>query len=78
MKVAVSIPDPVFHEAERVSRKLRVPRSRLYSRAVEAFIRPHSGSAVTAKLNTVLAKLGSDLDPGWEAPGLEVGQREKW
>ena len=77
MKVAVSIPDPVFREAERVSRRLRVPRSQLYSRAVEAFVRQHSGSGVTAKLNAVLAKLGPSLDPGWENPGLEVLRREK-
>ena len=78
MKVTVSIPDSVFREAGRVSRKLRVPRSQIYSRAIEAFFRQHSGSAVTARLNALLAKVGSKLERGWEGLGLEVLSREKW
>ncbi len=77
MKVAVSIPDPIFREAERVSRRLRVPRSQLYSRAVEAFVRKHSDPELTAQLNATLAKVGSKTEPGWENPGLEVLRREK-
>ncbi len=78
MKVAVSIPDPIFREAEEVSRRLRIPRSQLYSRAVAAFVRQHSGEDVTARLDAALAKVGSKADPGWESPGLEVLRREKW
>jgi metal-responsive CopG/Arc/MetJ family transcriptional regulator len=77
MKVAVSIPDPVFRAAERVCRKLRVPRSQLYSRAIQAFVRQHSGADVTARLDAVVAKIGSGTEPGWEGPGLEVLRREK-
>ena len=78
MKVAVSVPDPLFRDAERVSRRLRVPRSQLYSRALEAYVRQHSGEEITRKLNAVLAKIGTEPDPGWENPGLEVLRREKW
>jgi len=77
VKVAVSIPDPIFREAEKVSRRLRVPRSQLYSRAVEAFVRKHSDPELTAELNAALAKVGAKTDPGWENPGLEVLGREK-
>lgn len=78
MKVAVSVPDPLFQEAESVSRRLRVPRSQLYSRALEAYLRQHSGASVTAKMNAVLAKVGSKRDPGWENASLEIVRREKW
>lgn len=78
MKVAVSIPDPLFHDAERASRRLRVPRSQLYSRALEAYVRQHSGEEITARMNAAVAKVGHKLDPGWENPGLEVLRREKW
>ena len=77
MKVAVSIPDPLFREAEKVSSRLRVPRSQLYSRALEALVRQHSGGETTARLNAALAKVGSKVDPGWENPGLEILRREK-
>ena len=78
MKIAVSIPDPIFREAEEVGRRLRVPRSQLYSRAIAAFVRQHSGDDVTARLDAALAKVASRTDPGWESPGLEVLRREKW
>ena len=75
MRIAVSIPDPIFREAEKVSRRLRIPRSQLYSRAIEAFVRKRSDPELTARLNAALAKLGSKTDPGWENPGLEVLRR---
>lgn len=78
MKVAVSIPDPLFEEAERVSQLLRIPRSQLYSRALQAFVRHHSGDDITARMNAALDRIGASEEPGWDAPGLEVIRREKW
>jgi hypothetical protein len=78
MKVAVSVPEPVFEAAERVSRRLRIPRSQLYSRAIAAYVREHSGEDVTKALNAVYAKHPSALDPAWEKVSLEVLRREKW
>ena len=78
MKVAVSIPDPLFEEAERISQRLRIPRSQLYSRALQAFVRQHSGEELTARVNAALERIGTPQEPGWENPGLEVLRREKW
>ena len=78
MKVAVSIPDPIFHEAERISRRLRLPRSQFYAHALEAYVRVRSGEDVTERLNEVYAKTASKLDPAAEALSLEVLRREKW
>jgi metal-responsive CopG/Arc/MetJ family transcriptional regulator len=78
MKVAVSIPDPLFDEAERVSQRLRIPRSQLYARALQAFVLRHSGEQVTARMNAALDRIGLPDEAGWEAPGLEVMRREKW
>ena len=78
MKVAVSVPDPLSRDAEAVSRRRRVPRSQLYARALEAFVRNHSGEDVTARLDAVVARLSpEDLAPS-EGPGLEVLRRERW
>jgi len=78
MKVAVSVPDPLFRDAEAVSRRLRVPRSQLYARALEAFVTEHSAEDVTARLDAVVARLSpQDLAPS-EGPGLEVLRRERW
>jgi metal-responsive CopG/Arc/MetJ family transcriptional regulator len=78
MKVAVSIPDPIFQQAERVSRRMRVPRSQLYARALEAYVREHSGEEITQRLNEVYANVSSSLEPAVEAVSLEVLRREKW
>ena len=78
MKVAVSIPDPLFDEAERVSQRLRIPRSQLYSRALQAFVQQHSGEEITARMDAALERIGASKEPGWEDLGLEIIRREKW
>jgi metal-responsive CopG/Arc/MetJ family transcriptional regulator len=78
MKVAVSIPDSIFRDAERLSRRLRLRRSQLYSRALEAYVRQHSSEEITLRMNAAVARLGRKLDPGWGNPGLEVLRRERW
>jgi len=39
MKTAVSVPDRLFKAADRVSKKLKVSRSQLYSMALDEFLR---------------------------------------
>lgn len=78
MKVAVSVPDNVFQAAERVSRRMRVSRSRLYAKAVEAYVKQHSEEDVTEQLNKVYAGNVSTLDPALEAASIEVLRRERW
>jgi len=53
MKTAISIPDDVFQEAERLAEELRQSRSQLYSRAVREFVARHSADSVTAALDAV-------------------------
>jgi len=78
VKVAVSIPDPLFEQAERVSHRMRIPRSQLYSRALQAFVRQHSGEEVTARMDAALEQIRASRDPEWEALGLEIVRRERW
>ena len=39
MKTAISIPDRVFREAERAAKRQKVSRSRIYTQAVEAYLK---------------------------------------
>lgn len=55
MKTAVSVPNEVFAEAERLARRLKKSRSRLYSEAVADYVARHDADQVTAKLDEVLA-----------------------
>lgn len=78
MKVAVSIPDPVFRAAERASKRLRLPRSRLYARALESFLKDRSGDEITARLNEVYAKTRKHGGGAWPEASLEVLRRSEW
>jgi hypothetical protein len=53
MKTAVSIPDPLFKIADQTAQEMGIPRSQLFSLAVEEYLFHHSKSAITQKLNEV-------------------------
>ncbi len=53
MKTAISIPDDLFISAENTAKKLGIPRSQLFAKALEEFIQNHSKEKITEKLNEV-------------------------
>jgi metal-responsive CopG/Arc/MetJ family transcriptional regulator len=63
MKIAISVPDPTFEAAERVSKQLGMSRSQLYSRAVEAFVKTHRTVGVREALAAVYGSEPSEVDP---------------
>jgi antitoxin MazE6 len=56
MKTAVSIPDALYEEAERLAKGLRLSRSSLYARALARYVEEASSAHVTTALNQVYAK----------------------
>lgn len=54
MKVAVSIPDAVFAEAEALAKQLKLSRSGVYARALGEFVANHSGDRVTDAMNAAV------------------------
>ena len=63
MKTAISIPDPIFQEAEQLAQKLGMSRSELFTRAVVAFLEEKRQENITARLNKLYEKEPSQLDP---------------
>lgn len=63
MKTAVSIPDHVFEEAERLAEELKTSRSQLYSKALAEFVARHSPDRVTETMNRVIQALGAEAEP---------------
>ncbi len=53
MKVAISLPDPIFRAADRAAKQMQVPRSRFYARALEAYLKQTSEKDITERLNAV-------------------------
>ncbi len=60
MKVAVSIPDDVFEQAEHLVRERNVSRSELYTEALRALVQ--SDARITEQLNEVYAAGGPAAD----------------
>jgi predicted transcriptional regulator len=64
MKTAVSLPDDVFHTAERFAKRARKTRSRLYAEALAEYLARHAPDEVTEGMNRVADELGDRaLDP---------------
>ena len=78
MKVAVSIPDPLFKNAEQLARKLKKPRSQLYAEALASNVGSHDPKAITENLNQVYGHIASAADPAFEKAQLETLDDETW
>jgi metal-responsive CopG/Arc/MetJ family transcriptional regulator len=61
MKTAISIPDELFTLAEITAKKLGIPRSQLFARALEEFIENHSNQSITEKLNKIYPNTSEHL-----------------
>lgn len=77
VKVAVSIPDPLFAEADRLAKRRKLSRSQLYAEALELLVSREDRSEITRRLNEVYSKVDSRLDPGLAAAQSEA-VREEW
>jgi metal-responsive CopG/Arc/MetJ family transcriptional regulator len=78
MKVAISLPDPLFRAAERLARKLRKSRSQLYAEAIAEYVGALGAESVTARLNAVYGKESSEVEPALKYAQLERLSREAW
>jgi len=78
MKTAISVPDDVFERAERLARRRGLPRSRLYSRALEEYLDRHDPEEVTGALDRVCQAFDARPDPALAAAAQEVLRRTEW
>jgi len=78
MKVAISLPDPMFDAAEKLAGELGVSRSQLYATALAKFLAERSALAVTESLNAVYSVVPSNMDEAMMRAQMEVLAREAW
>jgi metal-responsive CopG/Arc/MetJ family transcriptional regulator len=78
MKTAVSIPDDVFEGAERLARRTKKSRSRLFSDAVKEYVARHNPEEVTDAMDRVCAELGQPSDKFVSSAARRVLQRSEW
>jgi predicted transcriptional regulator len=80
MKTAISIPDSLFEEAERLAKSRGWSRSELYANAVTAFVKNERFSGVREKLDAVYGPdaEGSAIDPLLAEAQVRSLSKEEW
>lgn len=78
VKVAISLPDPLFFAAEQLAERLHVSRSQLYAQALCVYLKERHDPAVTEQLNAVYGAAASSLDPAFVAAQAQVIKHEAW
>lgn len=61
MKTAVSIPDPIFHAAESLAKRLGMSRSELFAQALAAYLEAHQHDSVREALDAIYSQEASHL-----------------
>jgi metal-responsive CopG/Arc/MetJ family transcriptional regulator len=78
MKTAVSVPDPIFHDAEALAKRLGMSRSELFSRALEAYLDAHKHDRVREDLDAIYSQEASSLDEALAHVQWESLPKEDW
>lgn len=78
MKTAISIPDDVYAEAERLTQRLGKSRSQLYTEAVREYLARHDPDAITDAIDRVSSAVDSRPDPFVSAAAHRLLERVEW
>ncbi len=78
MKTAVSIPDEVFEGAERLARRTKRSRSRLFSDALKEYLARHAPDEVTEAMNKACVEIGKEEDLFAASTARRVLERSEW
>ncbi len=78
MKVAVSIPDPIFEAAEEVAKQRGIPRSQVFAEALAEYLALRNSESVTALLDEIYAHEPSALEPELTRAQFDSINHEAW
>jgi metal-responsive CopG/Arc/MetJ family transcriptional regulator len=78
MKTAVSIPNEVYQGAERLARRTKKSRSRLFSDALKEYLARHAPDEVTEGMNRACAEAGEAKDPFVSSAARRILERSEW
>jgi len=78
MKRVISIPDEVYQGAERLARRTKKSRSRLYGDALKEYLARHAPDEVTEAMNRACAEVGESKDPFVFSAAHRILERSEW
>ena len=78
MKTAVSVPDDIFAEANRLARRMKKSRSRIFSEALREYVARHSPDEITEAMNAVVDEVGRQPDEFASSAARRILERTEW
>jgi len=78
MKTAISIPDPIFQEAENMAKLLGMSRSEFFTIAASEFMLSHKYQNVTESLNKVYSQIPELLDKELSSMQANSILKDEW
>lgn len=78
MKVAVSIPDPIFEAAEQLAKERNIPRSQIFAEALSTYLELRNSESVTALLNEIYGRESSNVDKSLIKAQFDAINHEAW
>ncbi len=78
MKTAVSIPDDVFEQVERLARRAKRSRSEVFSAALREYVARHAPDEVTEALNRATDQMGQQPDELVAKAARRALERTEW
>jgi len=78
MKTAISLPEAVFRDAERLARRLKKSRSQLYQEAVAEYVARHEPEAITEALDRLVESVDTKPDELTSAAAERVLGHSEW
>ena len=78
MKVAVSIPDPIFEAADQLAKARNIPRSQIFAEALSTYLELRNSESVTTLLNEIYGQEPSKVDEALTNAQFDAISHEAW
>jgi metal-responsive CopG/Arc/MetJ family transcriptional regulator len=82
MKTAISLPDPLFEESEKLAKRLRISRSQLYARALDEYVSRRRSEEIREAYDRVYGEPETEedraLSRALQAAALATLRRNEW
>ncbi len=78
MKIAISLPESIFEEAEQFARNGKKSRSQLYVAALKEYLSRHASDNITQTMNSVCDCLEKQDTEFANAAALKILSSEPW
>ena len=78
MKTAISLPDAIYRDAERLAKRLKKSRSQLYSEALAEYVARRAPDGVTEAYDQLADAVDTRPQPAFTRSAHRLLKRSEW